>query len=222
MLRYSQEPHISYDAVQHIKSRLKDSYNYLHLTCFNLQIRHEMIKRDKVTKEPVLYPSMCLEELNSHFETSIPNWDASEPCNQLKSVLRSANLPSNIEKIIGFACGLVALYDRGQSNASSAFQHALLLTVRDLIRDKTGKDIPCYVQDPANTDIDKSGLERLGIQVLDDPCGFLEVDDSSVVCSFAPNVPVKQIVMDIARPAVLVWDRVQKGVEGETIEGCPQ
>lgn len=222
MVHYSQEPHVSYHAVQHVKNRLEDSHNYLHLTCFNLQIRHEMINRDKVTKEPVVHPSMCLEELNNHFETAIQDWNASEPCKQLKSVLRSAKLPSDIEKIIAFACGSVALYDRGESSASSASQHALLLTLRDLIRDQTGKEIPCYVQDPANTDVDKSGLERLGIQVLDDPCGFLEVDDSSVVCSFAPNVPVKQIVMDIARPAVLVWDRVQKGVEGETIDGCPK
>lgn len=214
----SEAPSISYTSVQGLKSRLE--YRHLHLAYCSLQISHLMTKRHKVTtKEPVLSPSMSLEELNRHFEHNIPAWEASETCKQLKSTLSSADIPRNIQKVIGFACGSVAQYDRSRSLPSSAFQHALLLTARDLLRDNTAKDIACYAQDPANTTIDKSALERIGIQALEDPCGFLEVDESSVVCSFAPNVPVKQIVTDLARPAVIIWNRVREGIEGETIDG---
>ena len=185
----------------------------------NLSISHLVIQRNKITKEPVLSPSMRPEELNSHLERSISAWEASETCKHLKSTLRSAKTSNDIHKVIGFACGSVAVYDQLSSSSTSAFQHALLLTVRDILQEKSGNRITCYAQDPANTVVDKTALEDLGIQVLDDPCGFLEVDDSSVVCSFAPNVPVKQIVTDLARPAVLIWDRVREGLEGEKIGG---
>ena len=128
-------------------------------------------------------------------------------------------MSQDIQKVIGFACGSVAVYDKLLSSAASAFQHALLLTVKTVVEEKNGNNITCYAQDPANTAVDKEALNNLGIQVLDDPCGFLEVDNSSVVCSFAPNVPVKQIVTDLARPAVLIWDRVREGPEGEKIGG---
>lgn len=89
------------------------------------------------------------------------------------------------------------------------------MTVRDILQEKNGISITCYAQDPANTAADKAALKCYGVQILDDPCGFLEVDDPTVVCSFAPNVPVKQIVTDLARPAVLIWDRVREGPQGE-------
>ncbi len=60
----------------------------------------------------------------------------------------------------------------------------------------------------AYVDTDKEVLGRVGVTVVDDPRGFLEVDDNSVVICVAPNVPVKQIIADIARPAVLIWNRV--------------
>lgn len=68
--------------------------------------------------------------------------------------------------------------------------------------------IRCFAQDPAYTAIDKSILAEHEVTVLDDPRGFLEVDDQSVVISFGPNICVRQIVTDIARPALLVWDTV--------------
>lgn len=178
-----------------------------------------MIQRNKVTKEPVIRPSMGPEELNSHLERCISAWKASETCKHLTTTLRSAKISRDIHKVIGFACGSVAVYDKSKSSPRSAFQHALLLTVTDILQEKNGNSIACYAQDPANTAADKAALERLGVQVLDDPCGFLEVDDSAVVCSFAPNVPVKEIVTDLARPAVLIWDRVRERPEEEEICG---
>lgn len=68
--------------------------------------------------------------------------------------------------------------------------------------------ITCYVQDPAYSDIDKSLLEGYKITALDDPKAFLAVDDATVVVSCAADVSVRQIISDLARPAILIWDRV--------------
>jgi hypothetical protein len=75
-----------------------------------------------------------------------------------------------------------------------------------------GGEVMCYAQDPSYTAVDKRLLRNKGVTVLEDPRGFLEVDDDSVVISVSPTVPVRQIVADIAKPMVLIWDR---GVEVE-------
>lgn len=76
------------------------------------------------------------------------------------------------------------------------------------LQEKFGKPINCVAQDPAYTAADKMILLSLGIAVVDDPQGFLGVTNDSVVLSFCPNVPVRQIITDIARPAILAWDTV--------------
>jgi hypothetical protein len=69
-------------------------------------------------------------------------------------------------------------------------------------------DISCYMQDPMNTSVDREVLADIGFEMIDDPRGWLEIDERSVVLSVAPNVPVKEIVADIARPAAVIWNRV--------------
>ncbi|KAK3904685.1 hypothetical protein C8A05DRAFT_31504 [Staphylotrichum tortipilum] len=68
--------------------------------------------------------------------------------------------------------------------------------------------VKCYAQDPVYEDVDHEVLGELGMTVLEHPRGFLEVDEAAVVFSLAPNVAVRQVVADIARPAVMVWERV--------------
>ena len=78
----------------------------------------------------------------------------------------------------------------------------------ELLR-QTRDSIQCYAQDPGYTDTDRNMLQNSGITVLDNPHGFLEVTDSTVVLSFDVEVPVRQIIADIARPVMMIWDRSQ-------------
>jgi len=165
--------------------------------------------RNKFTKELVSTASaQPREEVEKFFKTIRQTWDASEPCKQLRSTLASTKTPFEISKIVGFACASIVYSHQELWVHRSAFQHALILTLRDVFG-QTGNPgrIICYAQDPAYTEIDKSVLEGSGITVLDDPKAFLEVDDSTVVISCGANVPVKQIISDIARPAIMIWDR---------------
>ena len=88
-------------------------------------------------------------------------------------------------------------------------EHALVLSIRDFFarRDPT-TTVRCYAQDPVYGDVNREVLGELGMTVLDNPRGFLEVDESTAVYSLAPEVAVRQIVADIARPALMIWDRV--------------
>ncbi|RAK99906.1 uncharacterized protein BO80DRAFT_476883 [Aspergillus ibericus CBS 121593] len=70
--------------------------------------------------------------------------------------------------------------------------------------------LPCYIQDPAYNEIDKEALTEHGMQVVNDPQGYLEVDESSVVFSCASNVAVKEIITELARPAIIIWVKVEE------------
>ena len=96
--------------------------------------------------------------------------------------------------------------------ARNAFEHLVLLTVRDALN-QSGEhlpNIPCYAQDPAYSNADKSLLAALGITVVDDPEGFLLADEFSVVISCRAIAPVKSIICDLTRPALIIWEKVTK------------
>jgi hypothetical protein len=59
------------------------------------------------------------------------------------------------------------------------------------------------------TEIDWLVLERQRIIIISDSKRFLEVRDSTIVVSIATDIPVRQIVSDLARPAMLVWNRIR-------------
>ncbi len=67
------------------------------------------------------------------------------------------------------------------------------------------------------SEADEQVLRKLGITVLEDPRAFLELDDETVVLSFYPNFPVRQIIADIARPAVMIWRRIRPEAEDSAI-----
>ncbi|KAL4749848.1 hypothetical protein BDW72DRAFT_213825 [Aspergillus terricola var. indicus] len=75
-------------------------------------------------------------------------------------------------------------------------------------KEKEDDEIKCYAQDPAYSEADWSLLRSIGIQPLDDPKGFLEIDEETLVFSVSPNVPVKQIVADVQWPGAMIWNTV--------------
>lgn len=149
-----------------------------------------------------------LEDTRKAFQSYRKKWEASENCHRLKSSMAAtASLPG-ITKIIAFACSSISR-DDDHTRHRSASQHALILTLRDMLQaSQPGVQIKCLAQDPAYSEVDTMVLSEAGITVIDDPQGFLEVDDQSVVLSFSPNVPIRQIITDVSRPVVLAWDTV--------------
>lgn len=147
------------------------------------------------------------EDTRGAFDASVRAWQASGDCAKLKSSLAAVPLPG-ITKIIAFACSSISR-DVDHARIRSATQHALMLTLRDIVQSsQPGVEIKCLAQDPVYTEIDKVILLEAGITTVDDPEGFLGVDDQSVVLSFSPNIPVRQIITDLARPVMLAWDTV--------------
>jgi hypothetical protein len=149
------------------------------------------------------------------FQTALHLWEESDTWIQIRATLLSTQATTTVRKIVAFACGTMSHTDDiPGASYNSIFQHAFLVTMQRLLQQKTSGQIACSVQDPAYTDGDRAVLDTHGIRVLDDPEGFLEVDDESLVFSCSPNVPVKQIVVDVAKPALVLWDRVDNENSG--------
>ncbi|KAI7782273.1 hypothetical protein LA080_013679 [Diaporthe eres] len=147
-------------------------------------------------------------EVRKAFELSLRTWQASEDCRRVEATLRTIRLSGSVSRIVALGNGTISVDDTQRS----ASQHALILTIRDGLQNLqagSGVRIQCFAQDPMYTEIDKTILQQVGITVLEDPQALLEVSDESVVLSFGPNIPVRQLVTDLARPVIFICDKVR-------------
>lgn len=177
----------------------------------HIKIDHIRALRDISTKQLYKIPSIkSNKEAESFLQSHLEEWKASSAYQQLRSsLIATLKTGIKINKVVGFSFGSVA---DNECSIRSTLQHALAVTLREIVSQKYESkldEIPCYVQDPIYTDIDRVILDKHGLKVLDDPDGFLEVDNSSLVVSCSSNAPIKQIVTDLAYPAAIIWDTMQ-------------
>lgn len=147
-----------------------------------------------------------LDEIRANFDTHGEPWLASQECREIVEPLLSQST-RKIRKIVAFALGSMARAD-SEAVPRWTIQHALVLGIADALHKTYGYEISCFSQEPLYTDDDKTFLDEKKITVLEDPMGFLEVNEETLVISIAPNVCVKEILADLTRPAVMMWDEV--------------
>ncbi|OAA65302.1 hypothetical protein SPI_02089 [Niveomyces insectorum RCEF 264] len=198
------------------------------------------------TEEPMISDSQTrrssVDAVRALFLRHRARWESSTACSELRVTLSTALAPllaprgpAVVHKVVAFACSSMT-DEREGGSARHAVQHALVLTVRDVLArlqasgivggggGKTCDDqkdepirtvqVDCFAQDPAYGAADVAVLAEHGIIVLDDPDGFLAVDETTVVVAVAPSVPVRQIVADLARPVAMIWGRIVVDDEG--------
>ncbi|KAI1632750.1 hypothetical protein F4809DRAFT_655930 [Biscogniauxia mediterranea] len=147
-------------------------------------------------------------------------WDKSDACSSLKLILATSKIPTNINKMVCFGLGNLEsayLSSMEPTHHRSIVQHATALTIAAAVQRKINKPIKIYAQDPNYSLFTKRTLARQEIHVIDcyGATGFTYVDEDAIVFSVAPNVPVKQVVADIARPPIMIWEKVSTPEEEE-------
>jgi hypothetical protein len=157
---------------------------------------------------PVREPGRTLQKVQETYEKIHQEWERSEQYVMLQRLFNEQQFPFPVRKIVGFGLGYVSVKD-DRSNDACYVQHAALLMMAKTLEARFGNPVQCYVQDPAYDDIQIEFLQSLNIKVVDDPQGFLEINDSTLLFSVSPNVPVKQIVADIGWPTAMLWDTVE-------------
>jgi SRR1 len=153
-----------------------------------------------------------MENGRDFFEKNLGVWKDGQQCESFMSILASKSdyFKDGVSNVIAFGCGSFVDIDDDELNTRSSVQHASLLTIREFLREvlDDADDKKILAQDPAYTPTDKEILKKWEIETVDDPDGFLELDDRSVVFTCSPSAPIKQIVMDICRPLVLICNTV--------------
>lgn len=189
----------------------------MHSAYCNMQIAHHSVLKNTLTGK-ILDGSDALPPSKSSaqrlFEQNLRTWKDGQQCQSLISILKSKQecfKKEGVSNIISFGSGTFTGNVRSDWKTHSAFQHALLLTLRDFLREVLGdtNETKILAQDPAYVQRDKDILTEQGITFLEDPDGFLELDDRSIVVSCAPAAPIKQIVTDLCRPLMLIGDTVR-------------
>jgi hypothetical protein len=210
------KPQLNYSSIEHLLATQAATCRPVCRAYLPVHVIHSTEVRNAQTNELVdLWPASDYATVKRRFEEAKQSWEASEHFAQLKSTLASVAVPPGIDKIVALACSTMTWADNGD-NMRSMGQHILALTIRHLLASgsSTGADgenargIKCYAQDPIYTPVDEQVLSEAGFTVVDDPRAFLEIGEASVVIASAPNIPVRQIVADIARPAIMIWDEV--------------
>lgn len=176
-----------------------------------------------------------IEGVRLLFENSQNRWNASATCkaftSQLRQLLSQDVNRKQVTKIVCFGLGELNLKppdwwriennsrpDDEQETETSLIEgalthHAIALTMasiaRSLIRNGDTGAVRLLTQDPCYSDDTKDMLRELGFEVVGDhgACGFAEMDDESIVFSAFAKAPVKQIIADLARPAVIICAR---------------
>ncbi|RAK81961.1 uncharacterized protein BO72DRAFT_523854 [Aspergillus fijiensis CBS 313.89] len=160
------------------------------------------------TDEIFMLPPRPVEVPSRLLRSAVFAWEPSATWAAIREVLVAAREKHTITTFVGFACGPMF----GES--PSATQHALVwMIIRLFRRDGKGESdepLACSLQDPIYDAQEKRLLNLLKMTVVEDPQAFLDVEDSSIVFTCNSDVPVKEIVLDIARPAIMIIDDITR------------
>ncbi len=210
----STKPHLGYTTAADLLSDDDADYYSVSFAYLPVDLVHSTEVRDAQTNE-IIPPWPSLSDpaaVSLRFAQARQTWDESELFARIRSALDSAVVPPGTDKVVTLACSTVSW--AGDMASHGIAQHALALTIRDWLAARQPeverREIKCYAQDPIYTPVDEQALAEAGIIAVDDPRAFLHVDEASAVISFSPNIPVRRIVADLARPALIIWNKVEK------------
>lgn len=153
-----------------------------------------------------------------HFLDAMARWKRSWSCTLLKDNLAIYRRSKTITKLLCFGLGditplpehdVYSEYDTefaDHSLKASLNQHAAALTIATILSVESGKNMEIFAQDPAYSHSSKRYLGGLGMKVIGEhgAGGFSKIDSDAVVFFCFPGAPVRQIIADIGRPAIII------------------
>lgn len=206
----STKPQLLYHCVTSLLSVHRQDYFSARRAYLTVELAHSTEVRTQTNEVVSPWPASDYATVKVRFEQAKQSLEFLVA--QLKSALALVAIPPGINKIVALSCSSMTWVDDDEAaKMPSIAQHILALKVRDFLATSYGSDaseIQCYAQDPIYTPVDEQVLSSQGFVVVDDPRAFLEIDEASVVICLSPDIPVRQIIADISRPAMLFWNRV--------------
>jgi len=153
-------------------------------------------------RDGVSYITRTMEELKQEFEHWKKQWDTSPASSELKTLLEDAKKKSLIENVVFLGMGSLQ-NSRREGRRASATQLAALQTIISILGSE-GKKLEVVLQDPQFTELDKEFLDSFGYKAVQDPEGFKEVKDGTLVYAIHCYVDVYKAISEGPRTAVLI------------------
>ncbi|KAI0402525.1 hypothetical protein F4802DRAFT_349761 [Xylaria palmicola] len=122
----------------------------------------------------------------------------------LENALKRQNLPPTINKMVCFGVGAGV-----DSRSADWTEHEGAATIHMTIQGQLPRPVRLlshYINDTEPPPDTLTFLEKMGFETVgrDGVGGFLEVDRNTVVFSVNPHQPVKQVLAELTRPAVII------------------
>ncbi|KAJ3563191.1 hypothetical protein NPX13_g8288 [Xylaria arbuscula] len=148
------------------------------------------------------------EEDFNMYQTIVQQWKTSQHFEQVQDVLASVEIPFAVTKVIGIGLGFLVAKSRVVERC--VLQHALV----SVLGQRFSISSSAFVQDPVYTQRDRNILHSAGLTVLEDPQGLLELDEHSILLTISADLPIKDIVADICRPGIIIWNSPFPDIRG--------
>ncbi|KAI1461516.1 hypothetical protein F4805DRAFT_235383 [Annulohypoxylon moriforme] len=166
----------------------------------------------------------AIEYSKSLFEEKRQLWNNSITCELFRAQLqRLLDIGKRrITKVVCFALGDMVTKtgewemndrrEKGQQASETSdvepglMQHAMALTMAEVIRHHTGSSVELKAQDPAYREQTNEILSEHGFEIVG-KCGaggFAEVDEDALVFSAFASAAISEVLADIARPALVI------------------
>jgi hypothetical protein len=155
-------------------------------------------------------PNRTEEQTRVSLQQEIANFEASDEALAMANMIKTHLKGCAVDKVIGF--GLGAISKVSPNMIWNAFrEHAAARVIARAVQEVSSapRVQPVLVQDPAYTDVCRNVLEEFGISVIEGfgAKGFALMDDNSIILVHNPSFPARQIIADLARPALLCMKR---------------
>ncbi|KAI0517283.1 hypothetical protein F5B22DRAFT_654927 [Xylaria bambusicola] len=150
-------------------------------------------------------PNQTAKETRKAFGDVLEAFEGSQEATAIADLVKTQLNGRHIDKVIAFGLGPIGIV-RPHIPRYSLYEHAAVIILTNaLIEVSSSKHVFLAVQDPGYTTVCKQVLGEFGFGIVEGfgAKGFALIDDSTVVITHHPSFPFKQIIADIARPAML-------------------
>ncbi|KAI0547403.1 hypothetical protein F4679DRAFT_597636 [Xylaria curta] len=183
------------------------------IACFQDERNFKRLEAQGKTEQfvPVYNGSMVFhgatrsdQETRALFAEITQSFAASDEATAITSLIHAHLSGCTVNKVIALGLGKIGEVRPGPPQ--TFYEHAAALVVRRAVQDvSSAPTVSLLVQDPAYTNVCKQILRESDFDIIEGfgAKGFALIDNNTVVLAHHPAFPLREILADIARPALV-------------------
>ncbi|KAI1426307.1 hypothetical protein F5Y12DRAFT_784031 [Xylaria sp. FL1777] len=167
-------------------------------------------------------PNHTEEETRDTFTRILQEFEESEEAAAIAELVKTHLRGRAVNKVIAFGLGRIGFLIPGSSQ--SFYEHAAARVIANAVGEVSpSTSIALVVQDPLYTDVCKSVLGEFDFDVIEGfgAKGFALIDEHTVVLAHHPSFPLREIIADLGRPALICMKAQESMAEWVVVPALP-